>query len=236
MARQAIPADLLPPFDGFGGKGFAFLRDLRDNQDRTWFQAHRDVYEAELHAPMAALVAALSTRLGSLGLPLRGDPARAIFRINRDVRFSKDKSPYKTHVGAALTRDGGKLSPGVLYIHIEPAGCFAAAGFHQPDAPALEAIRQVIATDPATWRDAVTRLRDAALDLGPDETALRRLPRGFEQVTEPDLAEAVRRRNFVVRRPLTQAAAGRADLVATLADFALAAAPLLRLGWEAIDG
>ena len=102
MARQAIPADLLPPFDGFGGKGFAFLRDLRDNQDRTWFQAHRDVYEAELHAPMAALVAALSTRLGSLGLPLRGDPARAIFRINRDVRFSKDKSPYKTHVGAAL--------------------------------------------------------------------------------------------------------------------------------------
>ena len=85
-----------PPFTGFGPEALGFLRDLAREQDRAWFLANKDRYEATIRAPMASLVAALSNVLAARRIPLRGDPQRAMFRIQRDVRFSRDKRPYKT--------------------------------------------------------------------------------------------------------------------------------------------
>jgi len=219
-----------PPFTGFGPGAFDFLRGLAAEQDRAWFLAHKDSYEAEIRAPMAALVAALSDALARRRIPLRGDPQRAMFRIQRDVRFSKDKRPYKTHAGATLTRDGGRLSPGLLYIHIDPEGCFAAAGFWQPEPPALAAIRTAIAGKPAVFKRALTV---HGLTLSPDEDALKRPPRGYEAVEDPLLREALRCRSLTVRQPL---ATTDAELPERIAEFATAALPLLRFGWAAIDG
>ncbi len=110
------------PFTGFAAADLAFLSGLAAHNDRDWFAANRAVYDERLKPELAALIAATSAACAARGLPLTGDPARAQFRIHRDVRFSKSKLPYKTHVSAILSRDGLKASPGMAYIHIEPEG------------------------------------------------------------------------------------------------------------------
>ena len=109
-------------FPGFASTDLAFLTGLAAHNDRDWFTAHRATYDDGLKPALASLIAETSTACAALDLPLSGDPKRSVFRIHRDTRFSKDKRPYKTHVSATLTRDGRKMSPGMIYIHIEPEG------------------------------------------------------------------------------------------------------------------
>ena len=220
-----------PPFEGFAPDGLAFLRELAEQQDRAWFQANRARYETGLQLPMASLVAALAAELARRGVTLRGDAKRSLFRIHRDVRFSPDKRPYKTNVGALLSRDGDKLSPGVLYVHIAPTACFAAAGFYRPEPAFLGALRERIVAKPDAWRSMLQRLAASGLALGEDEDALRRPPRGFESVDDPALAPALRCRSFIVRRPLAATEVTQPGLVERLAEFAEAASPLLAFGW-----
>jgi uncharacterized protein (DUF2461 family) len=109
-------------FNGFAAADLAFLTGLAAHNDREWFTAHRAIYDERLKPTLSALIEALNGAFAARGLPLAGDPKKSVFRIHRDVRFSKDKRPYKTHVSATLTRDGQKLSPGLVYVHIEPEG------------------------------------------------------------------------------------------------------------------
>ena len=112
------------------------------NQTKAWFEANRDRYEAEVRSPALVTAEMVGAALAVHGLPLSGDAKRSMFRINRDVRFSKDKSPYKTHAGLVWMRPGfKKISPGILYLHIADDGCFLAAGFYGLERPALDAIR-----------------------------------------------------------------------------------------------
>jgi hypothetical protein len=107
---------------GFAAADLAFLTGLAAHNDREWFTANRAVYDERLKPTLSALIDALNGAFAARDLPLAGDPKKSVFRIHRDVRFSKDKRPYKTHVSATLTRDGQKLSPGLVYVHIEPEG------------------------------------------------------------------------------------------------------------------
>jgi uncharacterized protein (DUF2461 family) len=109
-------------FQGFAPDDLAFLSGLAAHNDRDWFAANRAVYDDRLKPALAALITATSGACAARDLPLAGDPNRSQFRIHRDVRFSKSKLPYKTHLSAVLTRDGLKMSPGMAYIHIEPEG------------------------------------------------------------------------------------------------------------------
>ena len=109
-------------FPGFAPADLRFLSDLAAHNDRDWFTANRATYDDRLKPALAALITDTTAACAARGLPLAGDPARSQFRLHRDTRFSKDKSPYKTHVAAVLTRGGGKMSPGMAYIHIEPEG------------------------------------------------------------------------------------------------------------------
>ena len=120
------PSDT-PDFAGFATADLAFLTGLAAHNDRDWFTANRAAYDEGLKPALSALIAALNPVLEAKGLPLRGDPRKSQFRIHRDVRFSNDKRPYKTHVSATLTRAGpdgqwSKMSPGMIYIHVEPEG------------------------------------------------------------------------------------------------------------------
>jgi uncharacterized protein (TIGR02453 family) len=220
-------------FRGFPPDALGFLRAVAFHQDRAWFAENRAIYETALRAPFAAFVTALAGELARRRLPLTGDPARALFRLHRDVRFSKDKRPFKTATGCVLTRDGAKASPGLLYVHLDPEGCFVGAGFWQPEPGHLEALRRRALRTPRAWQTMVGRLAEAALALD-TEDAMMRLPRGFETQGDSPVAEALRFRNFIVRRPLSEAAMGRPDLVARCADFAAQAMPLLRWGWAAL--
>jgi uncharacterized protein (TIGR02453 family) len=182
-----------------------------------------------------ALVADLTTEFTRRKLPLQGDPRRALFRIHRDVRFARDKSPYKTNAGAVLTRSGSKSTPGLLYIHFQPGRCFTAAGFYRPDPEPLKAIRDAIVANPKRYKTTLSKLATQDLHLGVDEDALKRNPKGYDGIEDLVLSDAVRRRSFIVRQSLTQEEIGSGKLIDRLADFAASALPLLDFGWHALD-
>lgn len=218
---------------GVGPAAFAFLSDLAANNDRTWFMANKPRYESDVLVPFRSLLAGVITTLAARKIPLTGDPAKAVFRIHRDVRFSHDKLPYKTHAGAVLTRDGGKGKSGLLYIHLDPAECFVAAGFWQPDKEALGALREAIYTEPTRFATMRSGLRAARLELD-DSESLVRMPRGYEDATDPALAQVLRLKSFVVRRAIRHEALACATVAGDIADFAGDALPLLEFGWNAL--
>ena len=175
-------------FGGFRPAAFEFLRDLSRNNAKAWFEANRDVYEREVREPMRRLVETLGVRLGGIAPEIVGDPKRSMFRIHRDVRFSKNKSPYKTNAGAWLYhRDAGRKvgtagegGGAGFYFHIDPTTCFMAGGIWMPARPALLRIREAIAAEPA----ALARLTSTAAFRGRfdglrQEAKLRRVPRDF---------------------------------------------------------
>jgi len=220
-------------FQGFGAQAQAFFKGLAFHQTRDWFEANRAIYERDVKMPLGDLVEELSAGFAKSGPPLRADRKASLFRLNRDVRFSKDKSLYKTHQGAVLTRSGAKNDQGLLYIHIAADECFAAAGFHMPEPDQLLRLRRAIMRAPKEWTRLVAALKKRSLDLR-NEGALQRLPRGFEAVADPAIAEAVKRKGFIALRPIDPARLSSPDLVKDLRVFARDASPLLEWGWAAL--
>lgn len=221
-------------FDGFGQKAIPFLKALDFHQSREWFVENRDLFERELRDPFGDLVETLSERFAAVGLGLRGDRKKSLFRINRDVRFAKDKRPYNRHLSAILSPDGTKMEQGVLFVYIGLDRCFAGVAWWQPEPSLLLAMRQAIATRPGEFRTLVATLKTASLELD-TEGCMKRTPRGFEHVTEADLAVAIRNRHFVVRHAIDPAGIHTPALVDELVDFTLRAKPLLDWG-RAIEG
>lgn len=220
-------------FAGFPPNALSFFADLAENMSKEWMQANKPRYETEVLGPFGALVEALSEELMKRNIPLRGSAKSSIFRINRDVRFSRDKSPYKTNAGAAMTRDGVKHGAGVLYIHLDPQGCFTACGFYSPEPEQLSALREAIRDDPEAFAEVAAALQKAKLPLSEEET-LKRLPRGFEDCAGTPVEAAVKLKSLIVRRPLPPSALGDRKLVDRIADFAVASRPLLDFGWKAL--
>jgi uncharacterized protein (TIGR02453 family) len=171
---------------------FAFLSDLRDHNDREWFAANKERYEQHVLEPALAFVEDFAYRLPEISPHFRADPRRtggSLFRIYRDTRFSKDKSPYKTTVGMYFKHERSKEvhAPG-FYLHLAPGEVFAGSGIWHPDTKTANAIRERIATEPDEWRAAT-----AGVDLGTGEP-LKRVPQGFDR--DHPLAEDLKRRNF----------------------------------------
>jgi uncharacterized protein (TIGR02453 family) len=159
-----------------------------------------------------------------------------VFRIHRDVRFAKDKRPYKTHCGASLSRTGAKLAFGLFYIHIEPGGCFVAAGFWHPEPPLLDRLRQRIIAAPDQFLKTVRALDAKGMPLEPDEDGTKRLPRGCEAAKGTPIEPFLKRRNLIARHVLTDADVLAPSLPILLLDRFTAARPLLDFGWQAVDG
>lgn len=146
-------------FTGFRPEAIQFLADLAANNDRAWFQPRKAEYERLLKQPLEALCIALAERFEARGLPLSADPARSPFRIYRDVRFSKDKSPYKTSASAAFRWVGDGTStegshegdPGG-YFHLAPGDAYVGGGMWHPPTAKLAAFRKAVLTDTPTVR------------------------------------------------------------------------------------
>ena len=220
-------------FQGFGPKALPFFKALAIHQSREWFEANRDAYESAIKGPMGDLVEDVAGRLRQAKIPIKGDRKSSLFRIHRDVRFSNNKDPYKTNAGVALTRSGGKNDPGVLYFHLSPEECFFAAGFHLPEPDALARLRAAAARAPKPFKAMTKKLAKAGLALS-DEGALKRAPRGFEAVDDPEIAAAIRLKSLICVRPVATrgdrlAFAGRGSV-----RFARDALPLLTWGWDAL--
>lgn len=156
-----------------------FLQELEQNNNRDWFQANKRSFEAA-QDNVTAFAGYLIGEIGKFDPAVSGiDPKRCVFRIYRDIRFSKDKSPYKTNLGAYISPGGRKsMQPG-YYIHIQPGQCFIAAGKHMPGASELLKIRTTIANDPKAFK-AIVEKRSFVENFGElHGERLSRPPKGF---------------------------------------------------------
>lgn len=225
----------LPPFPGFGGEAFAFLRALEQNNRRAWFKARKDTYEAEVKGPLECLVADVARRLHSAGLPLTGDPKRSPFRIYRDLRFTDDKRPYKSHASALFDRSGEKAQNGVVYVHVDPGASFLAAGFHRPKASYLRPVRRAIVEEPARFYAMLDDMDANGLPVDPGQETLTGMPRGFSKYRDTELAEHLRWKAYLARRSVSdeelKAPAFAEQVVAMTRD----SLPLLEYVWGAHD-
>jgi uncharacterized protein (TIGR02453 family) len=189
-------------FTGFADREARFFKALAKHQDREWFAAHRDEYEQGWLAPMKALLAEVH---GKLAPRYRREELAApkVFRIHRDVRFSKDKAPYKTHIGGYLGVDGGAAGPGgaaALYFHVGPDEVFGGSGHYMMDGEQLKRFRAGV-VDPKQGKELAAILRSlerAGFDVDSREQ-LQRVPRGFDP--EHPHAELLRRKGLFVGFP-----------------------------------
>lgn len=223
-----------PDFAGFSPSARSFLRDLGRNNNKPWFEAHREVYETALREPMKALVEALDARLAGFAPEIVGNPKRSMFRINRDIRFSADKSPYKTNAGIWFYHQDAGRGVGQdaeggagFYFHLDPKTSFVAGGVWMPSRPALGKIRDAIVAKPTALRRIVDapafRRRFGSFHR---EAMLTRVPRGYP-VDHP-AADLLRFQSFTVGRDVTAAELKSAKLVGVLAKDFEAMLPLVR--------
>ncbi len=212
-----------------------FLSRLRRNNRREWFAAHRTEYETLVRDPLRVLVEEMDVRLAGFTPEIVGDPRRSVFRIHRDVRFSKDKSPYKTNAacwffhqdaGRQVGREGEGGSAG-FYLHLEPGACFLGGGIWMPPRGALAAIREALADDHRPFERIVqapaVRRRFGGLEA---EARLVRMPRGYRD--DHPAASWLKYQSFTLGRALTDRQATGSRLPALLAKDYEALTPLVR--------
>ena len=195
MSVQPIPPAL-----------FDFLRELRANNERPWFEKNKERYREVVRDPMLDFIAAFAGPLGEISPHFRADPrpsGGSLFRIHRDIRFSKDKRPYKTNVGAHFRHSAGKdaHAPG-FYLHLEPDACFAGCGIWRPDGPALNCIRNAIVARPDEWRRVATG-REFSGTFKLTGESLKRPPKGFDP--GHPLIEDLKRKSFVAIAHISEA-------------------------------
>jgi uncharacterized protein (TIGR02453 family) len=220
----------------FSPRLFAFLRELAANNDREWFAANKGRYEADVKEPALEFISAFAPRLDRISAHFVADArptGGSLYRIYRDTRFSKDKSPYKTHTGIhfrhALGRDAH--APG-FYLHLEPGQVFAGAGIWRPDTTTARRIREAIAADPARWKRVTRGKRfTATWELGGD--ALKRPPQGF--AADHPLVEDLKRKDFIAMAKLKQSDVTAAGFVDDFARACAAAGPLVAFLCDAVD-
>ena len=193
---------------------FDFLRELKANNERSWFEANKARYLADVRDPMLDFIAAFAEPLAEISPHFVADPRAnggSLFRIYRDTRFSPDKRPYKTNAGAHFRHAAGKdaHAPG-FYLHLEPDSCFAACGIWRPDGEALADIRNAIVEDPAGWQRIAQAkaFRDTFTLMG---QSLKRPPRDYD-AAHP-LIEDLKRKDFIAGTTFHEADATQPDFL-----------------------
>lgn len=189
----------------FGKELFRFLKELKKNNKREWFQENQERYERDVREPMLDFISDFGPKLEKISPAFLADPRKvggSLFRIYRDVRFARDKSPYKTFAASQFRHERGKDAHApCFYLHLEPGGSFFGAGIWHPDGQSLLKIREAIVEESAGWKKVVgARAFRDNFTLGGD--SLKRPPRGFD--ADHPLIEDLRRKDFVISAPLAE--------------------------------
>lgn len=187
------------------GEGvLSFLRDLKRNNNREWFQENKERYIREHRDPLLRFIEAFDPTLKRISPHYVADPRRvggSLFRIYRDTRFSRDKRPYKTHAGILFRHEAARhahAAPG-FYLHVDPAGMFVGLGMWHPESDALKKVRDAIVEDPAGWKRASTaRAFRSRFELAGE--SLKRPPRGYD--SEHPHIEDLKRKDFIAMRDM----------------------------------
>jgi uncharacterized protein (TIGR02453 family) len=214
---------------------FEFFRELKRNNSKEWFRGNKERYEQLVRLPLQRFIMDFEQPLRRISPHFRADPrpvGGSLFRIYRDVRFSPDKSPYKTHGGIQFRHERGSdvHAPG-FYLHLEPVNVFAAAGIWHPDSAALGRIREAIIADPAAWLHAKSdpgfrRLYELSGE------SLKRAPQGYDP-GHPQI-EDLKRKDFIAHVELSEEDACAPDFLDRYARLCAGAAPFMRFLTETL--
>ena len=188
-------------FGGFPPEAMTFFRGLKKNNTREWFQPRKEIYEEKVKAPMLDLVAALMRRMADFAPDHVGDPGKAIYRIYRDTRFSKNKTPYKTHIAAVFPRRGlEKHGGGGYYFSVSPDEIEVGGGVYMPAPENLRAIRGYLAEHHEEFRRITTARGVKRLFGEVYGDRLTRVPKGF--APDHPAADLLRMKQFLLFQTL----------------------------------
>ncbi|MHC4390315.1 MAG: DUF2461 domain-containing protein [Planctomycetota bacterium] len=220
----------------FDPKLFKFIRDLKKNNDRDWFQKNKKRYEQYVKEAAFSFIEAFAEPLHKISPHFTAIPKAtggSLFRIYRDTRFGKDKSPYKTHVGIHFRHEQAKdaHAPG-FYLHLAPEGCFAGMGIWHPDGPALKAIRHAIVDNSAAWKRLLkSKTFNRDLELVGD--SLKRPPRGYDK--EHPLIDDLRRKDFIATTKVSRKDVLSPGFVKQYTQLCKASKPLMKFLCDALS-
>jgi uncharacterized protein (TIGR02453 family) len=230
MAREETAA-----FTGFPADFFGFFEDLAANNDRDWFSANKNRYYDSVVNPISAFIVSMAPRLNRISPHYVADPrphGGSMFRIYRDTRFSKDKSPYKTHAGVQFRHEAGKdaHAPG-FYVHLASDGLYFGGGVWLPANPQLGRIRDAIVDNARAW-SRIANARKVQDVGGIQGDSLKRPPRGFDP--EHPHIEYLKRKSFYVMTKAEPRDALKAAFIDQVEEAFRRAAPLNRFVCDAL--
>ncbi|MFQ5529514.1 MAG: DUF2461 domain-containing protein [Gemmatimonadota bacterium] len=214
---------------------FQFFSDLKVNNNREWFKANQARFEASVREPLLAFIRAFEEPLAAISpsmLAVAKKSGGSLFRIHRDTRFSKDKSPYKTSAGVQFRHEAGKDAHApCFYLHLAPGNVFVGAGIWHPDSAALSAIRSRIDESPEDWVEARDEVFAAGWELEGD--ALKRPPRGYD--AEHPLVEDLKRKDFIAVKHLASEDVFQPGLVHRFEEYCREPLALMRFLTAALE-
>ena len=228
-----IPEDPAPIFEGFTKEAFQFLHGLKKNNNKEWFESHRDEYEMNLRMPSKALAHAMGQYFREHDMPVIGNAKTSLFRINRDIRFSKDKSPYKTHIGLSFPLEGTKKEEWCgFYMSMEPARTgkgvrvFVGGGVYMPISPYLKRIRSRITKEHKELSKALhSKSFQSVYPKGLTGESLKRIPSGYSE--EHPAAGLLKMKSFLFGMDLSEKDLFKEELPDLLGRKFKAAMPVL---------
>lgn len=238
IARSPDDLEFFPPFDSFPKEGLQFLKALKKNNNRPWFEKHKEEYERYLKLPMQSLIVALQPHFARFAPEFELHPKRSMFRIYRDIRFSKDKRPYKMHVAAHFVLRGkpkGVEGSG-YYLHIEPVEVYVGAGLYMPENDQLKKIRRAIVDRAEEFLSVVQsrRFKKTFGELEMKDDRLKRIPAGFD--ANHPMAEWLRYKHYFAGVSLPESKCYKSTFVNDVARICEEATPLVKFLSSAILG
>jgi len=226
---------MLTPRTYFGPEFFEFLVELWANNNREWFRINNMRYESVVREPLLAFVSDFAVPLREISRYYVADPrpvGGSIFRVYRDTRFSRDKTPYKTHAAAHFRHEASRdaHAPG-FYLHLEPGNVYGGAGIWQPDPESLRRVRDAIAANPVRWQGIVSdeSLRTRGRFEG---ESLKRPPQGYDP--NHPLIEDLKRKDFIYSTSFSEEDACAPGFIDLFSGACKAAAPYLEFLTTAI--
>lgn len=220
--------DLYPPFEGFSKEFIKFLKQLKRNNNREWFEKNKEEFERNVKTPMLSFIAALQPHFTQFASEFDLNPKRSIFRIYRDIRFSSDKTPYKTHIAAHFVLRGmpkGFIGSG-YYIQIEPGEFFVGGGIYLPNNNQLKKIRNAIAVQGKEFISIIENRKFKKRFSPFGWSKLQRVPKGYDE-SHP-MADWLKYKQFFVGVSLSESKCYSKSLVNEVADICDEASPLVR--------
>ncbi len=220
----------------FAPSFFKFLKELKTHNNRAWFQDNKERYEKLIRNPLLDFIGDVGPSLRRISPQIIADNSPSggsMFRIYRDTRFSKDKTPYKTHAAARFptTREKDVHTPG-YYLHLQPGEIFSGGGIWRPEAPVLSKIRDSIAHDPSKWKTVMADPKFKKHCLF-DGEKLQRPPKGYDPGHE--LIEFLKYKDFTFYTQFDEKQAGSLRFLEAFVESCAAASPMMRFLSDALN-